>query len=238
MGRSPSPSPRSRKPKAKSRAKAAPPAKELKPWDARPWPKRGDRKVQKLYEAVGRALSHWEGLDSMLGLIFVELVVPGGAFPREAERAWGAIRTFEGRIAMLSAVGDTYFGAPRTSDKRKGLRAKFNRLTGEGIKWAGRRNEITHGRAQPYRPQAYYTDFLKVYTDPKFRRRVTTVCLMPSHASEKQREPSRLPLYAYTSIEISYYAQHFDALRDEAEGFFHELLEQASPETPAPQLRA
>jgi hypothetical protein len=84
--------------------------KDLKPWDVRPWPSVGDGDIEKLYAAVGRALSMWERSEYGLSYLFSTFCGAGTPIQaRPAQNAYNAIRTFEGRTEMLAAASKTFF---------------------------------------------------------------------------------------------------------------------------------
>jgi hypothetical protein len=77
-------------------------APPLKPADRRPWPEVGDKSIEETYAAVGRALSNWERYEWVLSHLFS--VIVSDTESEAARRAYGAVRTFEGRIDMLEAA--------------------------------------------------------------------------------------------------------------------------------------
>jgi hypothetical protein len=122
-----------------SMAKASEKPRELRPYDLRPWPKSGDRNIDKTYAAIGRALSNWERYEWILSHLFSAIVA--GVENNPARRAYGAVRTFEGRSQMLRAASVTYFSErPDTN-----LQGSFKKIITSASKFSERRNEIAHG---------------------------------------------------------------------------------------------
>jgi hypothetical protein len=85
----------------------------LKPWDDRPHPKRGDKRASTTYEAVGRALTQWEYLETRLAELFSQLV--GGEWPADdvpytpAVRAYGSVLGSAARMTMIEAAAKAHF---------------------------------------------------------------------------------------------------------------------------------
>lgn len=192
--------------------------KEPKPWDRRPWPESGDRNQEKLYAAVGRAISEWERYEAMLAFLFANFL--GSHLLLAGRRAYSAVRTFEGRTAMLRAASEAYFyGAPHPE-----LLAKFKTLLTHATKFSEIRNEIVHGVVDHYRPEP---------PAPEPRPALNAYALFPAYASVKDRDPDSVPGYCYTSVELEYFRQEFFKLRNPA----HTLAAEISVAARAPALR-
>jgi hypothetical protein len=114
-----------------------------KPWEQTEWPQQGDPSLEVTYTAVGRALSAWEVFEGHLSLLFAILVAPSGdSLP--ARRAYNAVRTFEGRLAMLRAAADIRLHV--TTDKT--AKALFDDIVKSGAQYcAPERNRAWHGIA-------------------------------------------------------------------------------------------
>src|SRR5205823_2483035 len=119
--------PRDRKPKDKP----------SQPWARRPGPDKGDATTAEIYAAVGEALTNWETYDAALGKLYALLVDPVVLMP-VAQRAYGAVRTYEARNDMVLAATEAYCFFRRAPDALK----RINQVCGHGRNWAGRRNEI------------------------------------------------------------------------------------------------
>jgi hypothetical protein len=180
---------------------AAKPAKqtELKPWDRRPWPAKGDKEINVLYASVGRALSEWEVLEDQLSLLFSAFVA--GFDSRSARRAYVAVRTFEGRADMLRATSESFFDMKPNEE----LLQDFKSVLSAATCYAPRRNDIAHGVVdywQAYPPKVLPEDYVG-----------DSWALYPSFASFKDRDVRDLPKYCYTAVEIDYFKTEFEKVQ-------------------------
>ncbi len=173
-------------------------AAELKPWSRRPWPKRGNRSQARLYEAVGRALSEWERYDAVLSFMFSAFVTTKDFLA--ARRAYGSVRTFEGRCEMLRAAAEAYF----IDHPDEALAARFKQIMTNSKNYSERRNDITHAAVDHFRPEP-----------PKKQKMPApnTYALFPSFATFRNRDPDGTPTYCYTADELEYFRQEFFKLR-------------------------
>src|SRR5689334_3074896 len=85
-----------------------------KPWDDPPHPKRGDKKADTTYAAVGRALTQWEYLETKLAELFSKLV--DGEWPsgdhtiyHPADRAYGSALGSSARLSMIEEAAKAHF---------------------------------------------------------------------------------------------------------------------------------
>jgi hypothetical protein len=85
-----------------------------KPWDDPRHPKRGDKKADMTYAAVGRALTQWEYLETKLAELFSKLV--GGECPsadetvyHPADRAYGSVLGSSARLTMIEEAAKAHF---------------------------------------------------------------------------------------------------------------------------------
>lgn len=164
-------------------------------WDRPPWPKVGDKTEDSIYVAVGRALSHWEKFDAALGGLFGAFV---GIDHGPAERAYAAVRTFEGRLEMLRAASGAFFNKYPNEYFQKRM-VELMRLAAN---FGPRRNDITHAIVDLFREEGQ--------RDPIIERR--GYGLFPTEASYKARDLERTPSYCYTSRELEYLALQFNDL--------------------------
>jgi hypothetical protein len=178
-------------------------AKELKPWDRRPWPISGDTNQNELYAAVGRALSEWERYESVLAFLFANLI--GAPVMLAARRAYSAVRTFEGRADMLRAASEAYFyGDPTATDR---FQPDFKTILSHATSFASRRNDVAHGVVDHYRPKPPAPAPLPAPEE---------YALFPAYATFKDRDPESVPSYCYTSDELEYFRLEFFKLRKPA----------------------
>lgn len=186
-------------------AKKTQPKKELAPWDRRPWPRRGDRNVAKLYASIGCALTAWERVESELAFLFAQFVTsrPSGIHP--AMRAFCAVRTFQGRLEMLKAASESFFyGWQLKSDAR--VVRDFKSMLNPCHRFNDRRNDIAHGVVDAYIPEAFTVEAARRLAG-KFGH-----ALFPTYGYFKERTPAGFPSYCYTSAEIDYFREQFLSL--------------------------
>jgi hypothetical protein len=114
------------------------------PWDIpSPLPQKGARTPEAVFEAVGRALSHWELVEQALALLFIFLTTGRHKDRMDPSiRAYGSIVGVKARIAMVRAAAESWFerfpDCPFSENCKEVLR-KCER-------WSSRRNDIAHGR--------------------------------------------------------------------------------------------
>ena len=108
-------------------------------------PLQGDRRKERIYLAVGCALSEWERTESVLvGLYHIFCRTDRAPQPMRlaVERTYGAIESTTGRLSVLEAAAEAYFGK-YWNDQR--VRYPFDALVESFRHAAYRRNEIAHG---------------------------------------------------------------------------------------------
>ena len=174
------------------------PSKILQPWETRPPAKVGEKNDATIYEAVGRALSDWEHLESKLADLFAFMVgnyrEPGLAPSQPALRAYGAIVGSAARIGMLEEAAKAHFRLYPDET----LQRRLGNLCQECRHFAGQRNNIAHGAAVQFfnaRPAKGLAWFLQ-----------------PSQYGAKKNPMDAPPAYSYTSVEIGYFTHQFDEL--------------------------
>jgi hypothetical protein len=228
-------------PGKKPRIKKVPPPptpKATKPWDIPPFPKKGDENAGVLYEAIGHALSEWNKFEETLATIFASLVT--GQQTEAAERAYGSVVSFSGRIEMIKAALEGFlFHVPESAEH---LKKPLTDMLREALQFSGRRNEIAHGVVQENRPpfrstnlEVHLRSWLK-YNVVDSRRPVGFV-LSPANSTTKKTQLEKtstlthsaatavlfpvtiVPHYGYTSIEVNMFAENFAILQKYANRF-------------------
>ncbi len=215
------------------------------PWNVPPLPEKGDRKDSTTYEAVGRALTAWEGFEECLAIVFAALVVSSLEVP--IERAYGSVIAFKARLEMVVAAAEAHFKFYPNKELRACLRAFLRRAADYGA----RRNEIAHGMVGRLRTHLSRSSGYGVipprYNTGKFAlRRVDVVRAGLNDRIKVQRQIGR-PKYAYTSIEImglvasfeemGQIAAHLWVLIDISRSHIDELREKGLPLRPSPTVR-
>jgi len=180
--------------------------KTLKPSDPRDWPKRGDGSKRITYAAVGEALSEWAEIEIAMTRIFFTFLDGKGGYGSVAIRAFGSVRTFEGRLEMIKSSSEVYFEIekdrflrcdPPLSEKWvANAEAEFKGICSDLKLFVSRRNEIAHGQVGPL--------FGKLIKNKKF-------ALQPL-PMEKKSSIYSVPEFAYDSAALKYYSGQFREL--------------------------
>jgi hypothetical protein len=81
------------------------------PWDIRPQSQMGDRNENDLLNAVGRALTEWENIESACARLFAVFVSPHQQRLHQAPaiRAYGCVVSVKTRCEMLRVAAEAYF---------------------------------------------------------------------------------------------------------------------------------
>jgi len=172
----------------------------LKPWDDPPHPKRGDKKADMTYAAVGRALTQWEYLETKLAELFSQLV--GGEWPsgddtvyHPADRAYGSVLGSSARLTMIAEAAKAHF----QWYPNRALEKRLHYLVGTECKhFAGKRNNIAHGVVD-----------MRFSDPPKLK---LGYWLVPSFYATKKHPLEGPSADAYTSAEIGHFVREFDRL--------------------------
>jgi hypothetical protein len=214
-------------PKAKKVAAPATP----RDWDSRLFKGPGERSPHPLYEAVGLALSKWNSFEEEMSGIFCAMVADRAHF-FPARRAFGAIRTFEGRSDMLRLVAEIYFTAYERPEISRlapvtDLRAELKNLIKEWKDYNSRRNEIAHGVVKSF--PNYETKFNK--NPPLVTNEFVHFLYWwgPAHFDSSKTSPLGVPTFAYNSADLKHYAEKFNNLRGPARAFGAKIRGLPSP---------
>lgn len=215
------------------------------PWTTPDPPDKGDDDINVTYASVGRALSAWEAFESQLARVFASLV-GGPGMNRVAERAYGAVRTFEGRADMLAEAAETNFdwyqGGPHAEAARR-FNSDIRSLINEARNNASpKRNEIAHGIVEPY------WSFFPPSGPRRPLRRLEGYVLGPPVYWTKKRELQTIPVgtytegepptawlktnrsaYAYASSQIDHFGNLFKALLMPSAALFIDRLRKPPP---------
>ncbi len=100
----------------------------------------GDPDADRLYTAVGKALSQWEELETGLGELFATFVESRSI---AAARAYGTMASAQGRFDLLDAAAEVYFVDREGRDDYRPI-IKALRLASPC------RNNIAHGAVREY----------------------------------------------------------------------------------------
>jgi hypothetical protein len=165
-----------------------------KPWVVVPRAKRGAATENALYIAVGAALSTWELVEEGLAEIFALFIGAPEAGPasghQPAIRAYGSVVSFKARVEMVSAASQAFFHREPDSTLHK----QFGRLMEEANGYAGRRNDIAHGRVQYVPEKDFY--------------------LFPGLYNSSKNPVGRDAVYAYSDNQVHQYCEGFRILSE------------------------
>jgi hypothetical protein len=175
-------------------------------YDRPPFPEKGDWSESALYESIGRALSGWETFERSFAMLFQAFLSPS-LYHMPAWRAYGSVVTFRGRADMVAAAAEAYFlESPATAETPR-QKSDSNTLIKRAREFSKRRNDIAHG-------------LVGAYSSPSGP--VRGLALMPADYSANKQQfrddlgpkahLSTKPTYAYTSVEINFFAKEFFAL--------------------------
>jgi hypothetical protein len=157
-------------------------------WDILPPPRKGDQKKDKLYAAVGDALTQWEKLEEKLAEIFSVLVGAAEMAPGRgpAISAYGSVGNFSIRAKLLGAAAEAVF---RQYPREPKIKNGFNNLMRKCNEFVARRNDIAHGKCEFVAGRGYF--------------------LLPAFYNTKKHQPDRPIPFSWSSKEIRAYANHF-----------------------------
>jgi hypothetical protein len=181
------------------------------PWDVPPKPTTGEF-GDEIYIAVGQALSNRELVERELGEIFsIFIGMPIGIAPsvEPVMRAYGAVANFSGRTEMLEAASKAFFHQQVSPD----VEMRFRGLMTECKGFAGRRNDIAHGRVETVLRGMYEWW-------PGDHARL----LLPGLFATKKYGLNQEPMYVYSSREIAHFSICFEELSERLSALSDEIF--------------
>lgn len=153
-----------------------------KPWEPTPWPDEGNAGHDEIFLAVGKALSHWELVETAIAGLFAAVIAGASAAPPagSAARAYISVANATSRIHMVRATLESWLevwnDCPYGGDALN--------LLQECTEWTARRSEIAHG-----------------IVNRAFNTQTNAWFLFPSIYNVRT--------YRYTAANIDYYANGF-----------------------------
>jgi hypothetical protein len=185
------------------------------PWDI-PYAKQlkvGDPNPVVIFQAVGKALSSWEGLVADLTSIFAVLTATDEPWSlNPAVRALGSVQGAAMKSEMVQQAAEALFhnferqlsvDCDLIREEMKGLLREYNG-------WSGRRNDIAHGYVTETKMPDYANDDQPI---------ISTFLLMPSHRTSRKWPMDWEPAYKYLASEIDAFGVAFDGLAARCETF-------------------
>jgi hypothetical protein len=179
------------------------------PWDI-PYQKKfkwGDASEELIYQAVGRALSKWEGLEAEVTSLFGVITTGTDQWDYvPAVRAFGSVNSPVARAEMLSHAAEAFFDHFENFglyDEAQPHRDELKELLVSYKGWSARRNDLAHGCVTTnYLPDMFKDD----------QPVTATYLLFPSHTSSKKWPLRWEPTYKYRASEIERFATEFESL--------------------------
>jgi hypothetical protein len=175
-----------------------------KPWDRPPLVLEGDKNPFDTYQAVGRLLSQWEGVEIQLGYIYTSAVGRHGDWWALLEYGEGS--AFRGRFLILQeAISNLFIKFPNQE-----VEGKVDCFLKKVSNFAQRRHDVAHGivRDRSWAPWRLPPD--PVDTTGHF--------LLPSHYKGRAYDSTALPIYAYTARSMETLRHQLGMLETEAMG--------------------
>lgn len=188
--------------------------------------KAGDLEPDKIYLAVGRALSKWERLEAAMVQLYASVTgIEDYYLDAPAIRAFGMITSPSTRADMISQAANTLFHylgfqagiEPSDGDTMEGeaIETELRSILSNYRGWMARRNDVAHG----YVDTRELPDATQESSPP-----VTSSLLLPSDGSAaKWCIIVGEPAYAYVSADIEKFGVAFEALEGRARLFSDRL---------------
>jgi hypothetical protein len=181
------------------------------PWDPFPLPTRGDDNARLTFEGVGRVTSHWEALEFELSRLYS---IFAGDPDGEAMQTYGTGKIFRDRLVALRQLAEKHFIATPTQD----LEGIFDGLANAAEGFGSRRNEVAHGIVCPVQNISFFMGHFGQHVGGK-----PQYLLIPPYYTVRNHQDG-LPLYSYSSIELSALTQHLLILLERVRAYRRDLL--------------
>lgn len=163
------------------------------PFAPYPLAKSGDSEADRVYMAVGKALSLWEISEDSMAHVFNVLIRPSHP-SAAADRAYLSIAAASARLEMIKEAGRAFF-LFFPSDLAE---SEFNSLTKLYQNGCARRNEIAHGIVAAHiHPDS--EGFADYYLGPHFK-------------THKKRTLNHQPKYLFSTRELSFFVEDVASL--------------------------
>jgi hypothetical protein len=166
----------------------------------------GDRRTQRVYMAVGEALSAWELTEEAYSHLFNLFISPGKR-SFATRRAYGSIQSARGRKELVEASAEVFFRDFPSAELARKTQDILTLYSGA----SSRRNEFAHGVVAGHVP------------DSAKHRGFAGYMIGPSFWSTSKRSLKLQPEYLYNSAMIRAFTHEFQLLRMEVFGLCTEL---------------
>jgi len=177
----------------------------------------GDAAEKTIHEAVGRALSKWEGLVADLTFVFAVLTSQEEPWHyNPAVRAFGAVQGAAAKSEMVQQAAEALF---HNFERQLNVdcdeyRTELKSLLREYNGWSARRNDVAHGYVTESRMPDYTKDDTPI---------TSTYLLCPSHSASRKWPVGWEPVYQYRAGEIEKFGVCFDELAERVRTFSKRL---------------
>ena len=160
------------------------------PWEVRSRKDIGDPTPEMIFVKVGAALTHWEGLESIMAELFDTLVAN---YPtnRAAFAAYSSVKSSSARTELIEAA------AERAISDWDPIKVELTGLITAVGKSGARRNEIAHGRVYNFDEFGFF--------------------LGPNNIMPYKWKADGAAKFQYCAADIEHYANFFSALKDQCE---------------------
>lgn len=198
---------------------ARPPVPPIHDYWKRPLSKdKGDDNADAVYLSVGKALSAWEQIDTMLAKMFGLFVESDS---QAAERAYGAIASNSGRMEALRQATGIF----ASKQREKFHLPDFNLIIKHVCDASGRRNEIAHGIVTSIKIDNNECGFFLTPAPYNSRKTDAKTYDWWRQAAEKNPDNPFMVFgfdYRYTSADVDHFTNLFQELNKQVSGFYME----------------
>jgi hypothetical protein len=180
----------------------------------------GDSDENSIFNAVGRALTEWEQVESACARLFALLVSANQrrAYHAPAVRAYGCINSVATKCEMLRLAATPYFARRKSKAQ---FESPFKKLMSEYSDFSARRNDIAHGSVK----RVFITE---KSTAKGHRRSAIGFYLLPSFYNPKKFKEEKFS-YQYTSSDLIHYQQEFTKLSLRIGGLIEQMAGKLRP---------
>lgn len=191
-------------------------------WEDLPSESRGESGADAIYVEVGRALSTWEQLESVLAIVFSKLCDGrrGESLPLAAGRVYGYVTAGQMRMQMLLEVAEIYSVFVNRDFDLKGLL----KLSKHYSKAARSRNNIAHGLVTQW--TSADGGNLGFFLGPSMYLSKGNIRVDKWRSSEQAESRPVSPAwkYCYTAKDITHFRVRYEALSAQVSSVLSSLI--------------
>ena len=161
------------------------------PWDAFPFPLKGDQDPEKTYAGVGHVMSEWESVEFNLARVYGVFV--GGDAGGKALQEYGAPRIFASRLKALEQAAEAFFF--RRCDQN--IEGEFHLLTLRASGFSARRNDVAHGIVMNVSNITFFKEKLHLAVSGEKQH-----LLVPTYYAKREHDGHGRPNYAFNAGQL------------------------------------